>query len=733
MGSAHFLVAAVDRIERVFTGYREAQDALAGLRPFHFPIAFPEVFLRPRAGFDVMLGNPPWEKVRVEEHEFWSRHALGLRGLGKAQRDQLMGMMRKTRPDLVALWEQERTDTEKMRDAVRELPGMDTGHPDLFRAFTWRFIQLACSIDGRIGVVLPGDAFKIAGGADVRERLVAACSSITPQMVTNKAGWVFDDVHPQKLISFLTLSVSKTGGNCVFNLTPEFHGQATWARRAKKDSVNVPLGTMRSYCPSLVVPLLPRTKSFEVIQALMRYPVIISNPVFRVRRVYADFETSKHDKQYWHDNEAQGDWPVYTGESFDIWQPDTGSYYAWANAKAILQAAHVKWSRAPRGSPYADLPKAWRQKVQNHPVHFPRIAFRDVTNRTNTRTLVVALIPAHVITVQTSPWVLWLDPEHPKDQEAYLLGVMSSLSLDWWCRRFIEGHADQESFNCLRIPDPQRQPELAGRVVALAGAKAYLARVPDGGIVVGSSNLTYGGLRRNLELNLGHYNDPQVSQVQAWFEELWETAEPFDLAAFYDPLMAEFSPYLIYLRVLYALYGEELAEEQRETGDIPLTDFQRHGVWRALRILKRCGGVLVADGVGLGKTFLAGDIIRLYKARRQRVLLICPAALRDSTWRDFLDRFDIKVDCVSYEQLANDRQLGGQEPHLRNSLEDYALVVIDEAHAYRNPESHARAGALRRLLLGHVATSLCCLPRRSIIRSGTSITCCAISLSRTPF
>jgi hypothetical protein len=84
--------------------------------------------------------------------------------------------------------------------------------------------------------------------------------------------------------------------------------------------------------------------------------------------------------------------------------------------------------------------------------------------------------------------------------------------------------------------------------------------------------------------------------------------------------------------VLYELYGDELVAEERETGGIPVTRFQQHGVWRALRILDQCGGVLIADGVGLGKTFLAGEIIRRYLTRRQRVLLVCPAALRDSTW-----------------------------------------------------------------------------------------------------
>lgn len=237
-------------------------------------------------------------------------------------------------------------------------------------------------------------------------------------------------------------------------------------------------------------------------------------------------------------------------------------------------------------------------------------------------------------------------------------------------------------------------------------AKAFIFRVVGGGCLVGSSNLTYAGLRSNLELNLGHYEDPVVGKVEKWFDELWEHARPYDLAAVYDRLLAEFPPYLIFLRVLWELYASELQQELEETQpagqQVPVTTFQKHGVWRALRIMRKCGGVLVADGVGLGKTFLAGEVIQQYRQRRQRVLLVCPAALRDSTWDQFLHRFefDRAVECVSYEELARDRQLGGEHGHLRSPIEDYALVVVDEAHNYRNPDAPTRAGVLRRLLMG---------------------------------
>ena len=73
------------------------------LSAVHFPVAFPEVFLRARPGFDVILGNPPWEKVRVEEHAFWARHFPGLRGLPQRKQEAEKERLREERPDLVAL------------------------------------------------------------------------------------------------------------------------------------------------------------------------------------------------------------------------------------------------------------------------------------------------------------------------------------------------------------------------------------------------------------------------------------------------------------------------------------------------------------------------------------------------------------------------------------------------------------------------------------------------------
>ena len=231
--------------------------------------------------------------------------------------------------------------------------------------------------------------------------------------------------------------------------------------------------------------------------------------------------------------------------------------------------------------------------------------------------------------------------------------------------------------------------------------KAFIVESDHNGVLAGSSNFTYAGLARNIELNLGQYQPGVVGEVMDWYEEQWERSEAFDLAALYDERFKEYDPYAVYLKMLWERYRGELGREEPEIG-LELTGFQRDGVFRAMDYLERNNGVLIADGVGLGKTYLAGELIRqaVYE-RRQRVLLVAPAPLRDGPWEQFLREYDLKnVQCISFQELAMDPRVGGNGNRvLWYDPSEYAMIVIDESHAYRNPDTN-RAATLRHLLSG---------------------------------
>ena len=78
--------------------------------------------------------------------------------------------------------------------------------------------------------------------------------------------------------------------------------------------------------------------------------------------------------------------------------------------------------------------------------------------------------------------------------------------------------------------------------------------------------------------------------------------------------------------------------------ELELTTFQNDGLFRARRILEQYNGVIIADGVGLGKTFIGGELIRrVLQEQRQRVLLVAPASLRDGIWQWFKLQLRLRI------------------------------------------------------------------------------------------
>lgn len=238
--------------------------------------------------------------------------------------------------------------------------------------------------------------------------------------------------------------------------------------------------------------------------------------------------------------------------------------------------------------------------------------------------------------------------------------------------------------------------------------KAYISADPAlPAALAGSSNLTAAGLSLNAELNLGFGSGDQghTQRIIEWFNSYWDLSKPYDLAALYERQWDPHSPLLIFMRMLWELYGKILNEEKPQPTELrlSLTRFQTDGVARMERLIETLGGVLVADEVGLGKTYLAAEVI--YKATekmRQRVLIIAPAALKRSMWEPFLEQHGFRLTKVlSYEELRNNMDPEGNPAYdtFVAQMEEYALIVIDEAHNLRNAAA-ARSAAVDRVILG---------------------------------
>ncbi len=207
-----------------------AREEFAGLDVLHFPLLFPQVLcFGERRGFDVILGNPPWEKVKVEEHGFWARHFPGLRSLPQRVQERDKERYRAERPDLVARLTAETRATDSYRRVLSSsgFPGMGTGDPDLHKAFSWRFLELTARVGGKIGVVLPRTAMSAKGSAAFRKMLLKSARTLDVTMLTNRKLWAFPRIHPQYTACLAVADVS--WHRCLF------HGNFPWNRHPKED------------------------------------------------------------------------------------------------------------------------------------------------------------------------------------------------------------------------------------------------------------------------------------------------------------------------------------------------------------------------------------------------------------------------------------------------------------------------------------------------------------------
>lgn len=161
-------------------------------------------------------------------------------------------------------------------------------------------------------------------------------------------------------------------------------------------------------------------------------------------------------------------WPVYKGASLNLWQPDTGEYYAWADPahiEGVLQDKRKKQARRS-SSVFSGFPPSWLDSSSTLPCNNARIAWRRIARATDSRTCIAALIPPGVILQDTAPYFVLV--EGSARDEAFILGVLSSMPLDWYARRIVEAHMDFHVIDAFPIPDTD-QGSLRNRVTEIAG------------------------------------------------------------------------------------------------------------------------------------------------------------------------------------------------------------------------------------------------------------------------
>ena len=237
-------------------------------------------------------------------------------------------------------------------------------------------------------------------------------------------------------------------------------------------------------------------------------------------------------------------------------------------------------------------------------------------------------------------------------------------------------------------------------------AKAYITHakleVVGAQALVGSSNFTRPGLTKNVELNVQIQSAREVVQLQEWFETHWNKATDVTDAVIetISRHTRQYSPFDVYSKALQQFFrGHELtATEWDETRSrmFPYLDrYQKEAYWALMKIARQHRGAFLCDGVGLGKTFVGLMLIeRLILHEGKRVALFAPKAAKEGVWEPHLRQWLPHIGGVGggadFSNLAvfSHTDLGrkGDFPARFQRIAELAdIVVIDEAHHFRNP------------------------------------------------
>lgn len=232
--------------------------------------------------------------------------------------------------------------------------------------------------------------------------------------------------------------------------------------------------------------------------------------------------------------------------------------------------------------------------------------------------------------------------------------------------------------------------------------------------ILGSSNFTQRGIGAssspNIELNIVVDSKRELSDLKAWFDELWNDEGLVEdvkdqVLEYLKQIYVDHAPEFIYFKTLYHIFEKFLLDREEESQRFlnleiveteiwkALFDFQRDGVKGAINKINAHNGCILADSVGLGKTYTALAVIKYYELRNQSVLVLCPKKLKDN-WTVYQahtaselnpfrkDRFAYTV--LAHTDLSRDGGCSGDIDLANVNWGAFDLIVIDESHNFRN-------------------------------------------------
>ena len=497
-----------------------AADYAERRRVLHWPLEFPQVFLREPSGFDAIVGNPPWEEITVEELTVYVMASPGLNSLPQDERELRVAELDERDPAirkrLVA--ERERAQAERQALALGEYEG-SSGDPDLYKYFCQRYRRLLRE-DGAFGVVLPRSAFSAKGSEQFREWLYQGATVRRVDTLLNKARWAFD-MEPRYSVALVAAENSAPSEGHAVEVAGTADSEAAWQEQAAGSGVRL---AATAFGPGYQTPLARSQEEADLLERVRRgsrFPYGSGDRwwCFPVAELH---ETN--DAHFWRGRVSGR--PLWKGESFDRYEPTGRGARRCPSSQALLKKIRKPFPGS--GSLLRRKSKQARRFAVRDELERARIAFRDVTNRTNSRTVIACLIPPRVLLTNKAPYLAFLKGK--EREQAVCLGILNSAPFDWQARRFVEINLNFFVLEGLVVPDLDDDDfhavaEAAARLSAVDERFADFARAT--GVECGPlEEDERRRLRAEIDARVAHAWELDENDLALMFSDFTEAAVP---------------------------------------------------------------------------------------------------------------------------------------------------------------------------------------------------------------
>ena len=425
---------------------------------FHWQLEFPDAFTDARPGFDLIIGNPPWEAVEPHDDEFFSKYDPNFRAhSNKQDKNKIKTKLLEQQKDIKTAFEHYENHIKEQSRFFKdsEQYKMRKGKSDMWQLFLERMIGLLAK-EGRLSVVVPSGILTNDGAKKLRETLLEM-QIISIYEFEN--GSIFPEVDSRYKFVLLTIASSKPKPK--FNAAFYLHDIAALDHKTEQEKfVKMPIEIIRLTSPSVLA--IPEVRSLKDIEIL--------NQIYNDHKYVRDgldggkytiefvTELNRTNASQMFKRDGRG-WPLIEGKNFHQFIPDyTGSKFTIESKEGLTKTEKV--------GAYQDKNKQIHEEF--------RMAFRNVASSTNIRTMISCIIPPHRFFAHSSPTVvlhhnknLLLNNDLYNKKILYLTAIFNSMTFDYLIRLNTNMNMSFFIINNVAVPD-NTQSKLAQQITKLS-------------------------------------------------------------------------------------------------------------------------------------------------------------------------------------------------------------------------------------------------------------------------